>query len=236
MKITKNIYMLEEVAAGLGELLEKVVFVGGATTALYIDDVAAPSPTPSDDVDCVIQIATKSEYDALEAKLREKGFKDPPHDVDVKSPICRKIYKSIKVDVMPTEGEILGFSNIWYKEAIKNKISVTLPSHTEIFIFTVPYFLATKLVAYNDRGKAEDIRGSQDMEDIITILDGCMEIEKKIAGAPESVRDFIKKEFIILLEDEELFEEAAHGFIRQSADPVGRAKQLVLIVRRIAYP
>ena len=37
----KNIQMLETIAAALGDLLTEVVFVGGATTALYIDDPAA---------------------------------------------------------------------------------------------------------------------------------------------------------------------------------------------------
>jgi hypothetical protein len=80
MKTTKNIQMLETIAEGLEELREKVVFVGGVTTALYIDDAAAPTPTPSDDVDCVVQVGTKQEYDNFENLLRKKGFKDPHAD------------------------------------------------------------------------------------------------------------------------------------------------------------
>ena len=34
--MTRNIEMLEIVAEGLGELLEEVVFVGGATVTLYV--------------------------------------------------------------------------------------------------------------------------------------------------------------------------------------------------------
>jgi hypothetical protein len=63
MRPHKNILMLQEVARGLAELREDVVFVGGATTALYIDDEAAPPTTPSDDVDFVVEVASRSEYE-----------------------------------------------------------------------------------------------------------------------------------------------------------------------------
>jgi hypothetical protein len=230
----KNIQMLETVAAALGELLEEVVFVGGATTALYIDDPAAPSPTPSDDVDFVVQVGSKLAYDRLENRLRQKGFKDP--DSDENAPICRKYYKDIKVDVMPTDEKILGFSNRWYKEAIQKKRKVSLPSGIEIAVFSLPYFVATKLIAYNDRGKTDDPRVSQDLEDICAVLDGSTQIENEVNRAPKKVKEFIRTEFAGLLENEELFEESAHGFIRPSGDPAGRAKRIVRIARAIAFP
>jgi hypothetical protein len=53
--------MIEEVAIALGNLLPQCVFTGGATTALYIDDPGTPEPTPSDDVDLVLEVATHQE-------------------------------------------------------------------------------------------------------------------------------------------------------------------------------
>jgi hypothetical protein len=107
---------------------------------------------------------------------------------------------------------------------------------TEIFIFSVPYFLATKLVAYCDRGKSDDPRVSQDLEDICSVLDGCTTVQKDVADAPASVRKFVQNELLALLKDEALFEETAHGFIRQSGDPVGRAKRIVKVARAITFP
>jgi hypothetical protein len=52
----KNIDMIEIVAAGLRELCDQVVFVGGATTSFYIDDPASAEMRPTDDVDCVVEI------------------------------------------------------------------------------------------------------------------------------------------------------------------------------------
>jgi hypothetical protein len=45
--------MLEVIAGGLRDLLDEVVFVGGATVALYATDPAAPETRPTDDVDFV---------------------------------------------------------------------------------------------------------------------------------------------------------------------------------------
>ena len=51
-----NLDMIETVAAGLGPLRDEAVFVGGASTCLHIDDPAAESVRPTDDVDCVIEV------------------------------------------------------------------------------------------------------------------------------------------------------------------------------------
>lgn len=233
MKAHKNIQMLEVIAGALGDLLSKVVFVGGATTALYIDDAAAPSPTPSDDVDCVVQVSSKLDYAKLEMRLRKMGFKDP--EAGASAPICRKVFQGIDVDVMPTDESILGFSNRWYGEAVARKMTRQLPSGREIFIFSVPYFLATKLVAYSDRGKS-DPRLSQDLEDICAILDGCSHVEQDVQAAAPKVQEFIRKEFLKLIQDEDLFEEAAHGFIRAAGDPVGRVTRLITLARALAIP
>lgn len=231
MKQNENIAMLEEVAKALDELREAIVFIGGATTALYIDDPASPSPTPSDDVDCVVELTSKQAYQELEAKLRKKGFHDPLTEED--SPICRKHLNGIKVDVMPTDASILGFSNRWYIEAIAHKERKLLPSGTAIYIFSAPYFIASKLTAYNDRGRSEDLRTSQDIEDICALLEGCTYLKKSISEASPHVANFICEEFTKLLDDESLFEEAAHGFIRRHGDPNGRARHIVSIAREV---
>ena len=225
--------MIQTIANALGDLRNDVVFVGGATTAFYIDDPGSPNPTPSDDVDFVIEIASQQEYAQLENTLRKKGFKDPT-DNDIEHPICRKIYQGIQVDVMPTDAKILGFANKWYADAIKNKVRVTLPDGLIAHIFNVTYFLATKLEAFSARGKPFDIRTSQDLEDILAVLDGCSQIESDLINSEPKVRQFIQSEFKALLKDDAILEEAAHGFIRASGDPVLRAKKIVSRMRTIA--
>ena len=58
------------------------------------------------------------EYHALEEKLRALGFQNP---LDDEKPIlCRWKFRGIKVDVMPTDAAVLGFSNRWYGTGIAN--------------------------------------------------------------------------------------------------------------------
>ncbi len=52
---------LKIVANGLGFLLDRIVFVGGATMVFYGDDPASSSPRPTEDVNSVIEIAPPRE-------------------------------------------------------------------------------------------------------------------------------------------------------------------------------
>ncbi len=164
------IHMVDIVANGLGFLLDRVVFVGGATMALYVDDPASSNPRPTEDVDCVIEIATTKDFYSLESELRSLGFRN---ELGEGAPICRWSYKGIVVDVMPTDKTILGFSNTWYEPGMKNAQKVKLPSGISISIFTLPYFIASKFEACLDRG-AGNLRFSSDFEDIVFVLDGSL--------------------------------------------------------------
>lgn len=205
-----NISMIKEIATALGDLKEEVVFVGGATVSLYIDDVAAPSPSPSEDIDCVVEITTYGEWQKFEKKLRLKKFKDiNPDEEKPKNILCRKYYLKTIVDFMPIEEKVLGMTNSWFKEGVQNKILITLPdSNIEIFIFHVTYFLASKFEAFNERGKNGDFRLSQDLEDIAGILDGRTSIEKDLKQSPKKVKEFLMGSFKDWLEDWDIYSEA----------------------------
>ena len=84
---------------------------------------------------------------------------------------------------MPTKGAVLNFKNKWYSEGYTNSEEVLLPGGKTVRIFSLAYFLASKIEAFLDRGK-EDFLASADMEDIIAVLDGAENIENKILGTP----------------------------------------------------
>ena len=197
-----NITMLQTVADGLKELIDEIVFVGGAVAELYADDPASSDIRPTQDVDCTIELSSYKEHAELEEDLRAKGF---ANDTSKGAPICRWIYQDIKVDVMPTEENILGFNNQWYPGGVGNKISKTLPDGTEIFVFPPEYYLASKFEAHNDRG-GNDLRQSHDFEDIIYILDNCTSILEDIRNAEEDVKNFLKEECEILFANDGLSE------------------------------
>ena len=214
-----NILMLQEVAKGLGELRDKVVFVGGAVTGLYINDPHAYPVTVSDDVDCVVEVTGRIEYSKIEKRLGQLGFKRPLDDDDIRI-ICRWQYNGITVDVMPTDETILGFTNRWYKEAMREKVTVTLPNSTSISIFSLPYFIATKLEAFKGRGRSYDWRSSQDLEDIVDVLGGCKEVETHLAAAPKHLKKYLRAEFSVLLEKRDDLMETIFGFLRDRGDHV----------------
>lgn len=197
-----NMIMLQMVANGLGNLKDEMVFVGGSVAELYANDPAASDIRPTIDVDCVIELHSRTAHAKLEADLRAKGF---ANDTSYGAPICRFVYNEIRVDVMPTDEKFLGFSNRWYSEGIKNKIIKTLPDKTSIYVFSTEYYLATKFEAHNSRGGC-DLRQSHDFADIIYILGNTLDVLSKIKNANETVKAYLKEESQKLLKNKGLSE------------------------------
>jgi predicted nucleotidyltransferase len=71
----ENIIRIKVVHDALEEIANEVVYVGGATVALYADRPAAEA-RPTDDVDIVIELMHYRDYAAVEERLREKGFEN----------------------------------------------------------------------------------------------------------------------------------------------------------------
>lgn len=226
-KSTKNVAMLGVAAKGLKGLKEKVVFVGGATIDLYLAP-GAPESRATDDVDCVVELGTKRDYYQLEEELRKLEFE---HPLAEKAPICRWNYRGIQVDVMPTEGSILGFKNRWYREGMAHAESFTLPDGQEISAFSVPYLIASKLEAFRDRGR-KDYIASPDLEDVVALLDGCPDAEQRIASAPVSVKDYLVEQLGKLL-DTEQFLTGLDGNLGVGPSGFQRVERCLALLRRI---
>jgi len=218
-----NIEMLQIVANGLEDLKNEVVFVGGAVAELYADDSAGSDIRPTTDVDCVVELSTRSSHMKLEEALRKKGF---TNDTSKGAPICRYVYQGIKVDVMPTDSRLLGFSNRWYPKGIENKIKKILPDGTDIFVFNPGYYLATKFEAHNHRG-GKDLRQSHDFEDIIYILENCEDVLKQINQGNSDLKEYLKTEFTNLLKHDNLTE----GI--ESALPFGSDSDAVELIEEL---
>jgi len=197
----QHIESIQIVAQGLGDLVEEVVFVGGAVAEFYATSPAAEEPRISEDIDCVIEIGSRKEYSALENLLELRGFK---HDT-TGGPVCRWIYKHILVDIMPTNEEILGFNNKWYLEGIKSKTANPLPDGNVIYIFPPELYLASKLEAFNSRGK-NDLRQSTDFEDIIYILENNIDIAASLSSSSTEVKKYLEEQFKILIERDDIVE------------------------------
>lgn len=200
------ILMLETIAEGLGGLLNDVVFVGGAVVPLYIEDLPI-DPRMTYDVDCIIEIDSEVKHWKLEGQLRDKGFE---HSIESNSPKCRWIYKDVIVDIMPTNIDILGFSNQWYDKGCKNTKQFELSNGLTISILLLPFFIATKIEAFNNRGNG-DFRLSKDIEDIITIFEGITDFGC-FYTAEHDVKNYLITYFSKFYQDN-LFKESIDGHI-----------------------
>jgi predicted nucleotidyltransferase len=194
-----NIRRIIHVAKCLGDLRNRLVFVGGCATGLFITDPAMPEARVTQDVDVIAEVASRIEYYKLEKELRNRGFRQ---DMSENAPVCRWLIDNIKVDVMPTQENILGFSNRWYLPAIQEASRLEIEKDLAILLVSPPYFLATKIEAFKGRGGG-DYMASHDMEDIITVLDGRPGIVSEIRRASDDLKDFLSVTFRVLLANNE---------------------------------
>jgi predicted nucleotidyltransferase len=195
----KNIVRIKAVHGALKDLKEDIVFVGGATVSLYADR-AAEEVRPTDDVDVLIELWTRKSYAELEEKLREIGFANDQES----GIICRFKIQGITVDIMPTGENVLSFSNKWYPDGYKNAIDYKIDEHL-VKIFSAPYFIASKLEAFKNRGK-NDGRTSTDFEDIVFVFENRFSIWDELKQCDEAVKEYLRNEFINFLNNP-LFEE-----------------------------
>ena len=189
-----------EAAELLGDLAEEGVFTGGAAVGLLITDPTVPAVRPTLDIDVIVEVASLAEYYRLQERLRGKGFMESMED----KVICRWRHGSIILDVMPTDEKILGFANRWYAEAVRNAQELTV-SGVKLRLVTPAYFLGIKLEAFQGRGKS-DFMLSQDMEDIVAVLDGKPEIVEEVRKAKGDIRAYLAIELGKLLADRDFLD------------------------------
>lgn len=70
-----NIEIIKKIASALGELNEKIIFVGGAIISMYVNDPAADDVRPTKDIDLTVKVATYTELENIRVELNKKGFK-----------------------------------------------------------------------------------------------------------------------------------------------------------------
>jgi len=201
MSHTHNIQMLEVVAQALGqELCQEVAFVGGCTTALLLtDEFSREEVRYTDDVDLVVHLTGYAQWQKLVEQLRQKGFKQSQQD----AVICRMRLGELKVDFMPEDAEtanLLGCNNRWFKDGLANAQWHELPSGCRIRLFTPPYFLGSKLEAYAGRG-AQDPLNSQDLEDILNLVNGREELLQEVDASARELRVYLAQALAVLLEN-----------------------------------
>lgn len=215
--------MLVSVAQALGgDLRNEMTFVGGCATSLLItDDFTKENVRHTDDVDLIVNVMTYSDFNRLQEKLKKKGFAVRMPNLGEEIPACAMFLDELRVDFMPNNERVLGFTNRWYEDAMQSATPYSLTDEITIQLITPVYFVATKLEAYKGRGESDPLE-SRDIEDILNLFDGRAELLEEIQNAALDVKKYIAKEISDLLENP-IFDYAVQA---QSGGDTGR-KQLV---------
>lgn len=223
-----NVDRLEIVAAGLSDLLEDVIFIGGTVLQFYADNPLLNDYRATKDVDCLVKIYSYVEFNKYSEMLRGLGFR---HDLTEDAPICRWKYKDILVDTIPDDPTVLGFSEVvWFKEGRKYAVNQELPSGKIIKILPFSFLIAVKLTAWNNRGD-KDYLANHDLEDVLTLIDAKKDL-KEILEVPNNVKDFISNSFRDLL-NSNAFKRSIPGHLGFDSTAVERAQEVVLKMQEI---
>jgi predicted nucleotidyltransferase len=219
-----NLSQLMTAADALRPLLGELVFVGGCVTGLLITDEGAPDPRATLDVDVIAEITSYIQYAEFGERLRALGFRE---DSSEGAPLCRWIRDRTILDLMPLNENILGFSNRWYKDAFSSSTMTRLSGDLEIRIISAPYFLVTKLAAFQNRGKG-DFLGSHDLEDLATVIDGRETLSSEVRREQPALRTYIQDSIGRLLSDN-AFIDALSGYLLP--DPVSQSRIGIVLSR-----
>jgi hypothetical protein len=219
-----SVELLELAAATLEPVLDQVVFLGGASVALWITDPGAPPVRPTMDVDVVVEVTTRSAFYAFEERLRSLRFNEDQID----AVICRWRHSDtgLILDAMPSDPSILGFANRWQAAAIPHAIERELPSGAKIRAAPPAYLLATKIEAFKGRGNG-DFLASRDLADIIVLADGREELVGEVRDAAPELRAYLADELALLLSHPR-FPDGVFGALAPDAASQARADAVVL--------
>ncbi len=203
--------LLELACRALGPLREEVVLLGGASIPLWITDPAARPARLSNDVDVIVEVATYGAYQRFAEHLRERKFVEDTESKEV----CRFVYREeateLALDVIPTNESVLGFAGGWARQAFSAAERITLRSSCEIRAATPPYLLATKIEAFNGRGKG-DFLVSHAFEDVVVLVDGREELQRELERSEPELKRFVA-EVIAQMRRDPLFRGGLEGAV-----------------------
>ena len=190
-----NIALLTAMARAMGPLCEQVVFVGGCATGLLIDNPKLMDVRPTEDVDAIVEVALLAGYHQLAEQLVQRGFRQTMED---NTPPFRWFWNRMQLDLVPLDEKVLGFANPWYRAGYEASVSIALEDGLNLKHLSAPYFLATKFEAFKDRG-GNDVFLSHDLEDIMTVVEGRLNLVAEVEAAADLVRQHIARSVVGLL-------------------------------------
>lgn len=197
------------------------VFIGGAVTGLFLDELGRSQLRVTEDVDCIVpELTSTAGWWALEQALRGRGWAPAPD-----GPVCR--YRSPSgalVDLVAQNPSVQGFAGQWFSVAVARARRVVLASGSAIRVPPVEVFFACKLEAFADRGR-HDPWQSKDLEDLVTLVDCAPALVSSVGDAAPELRGWVARSVRELLLSPAVAPVLA-GHLPRGGDEIARARNL----------
>ncbi|WP_337172230.1 hypothetical protein [Gemmatimonas aurantiaca] len=227
------------VAAALGPLADRVVFIGGAIAPLLQTHPVSPRVRPTTDVDGLAIAANYPEFESLQNELRKLGFRQLALGAEATGHAHRWTTPTgIPFDLVPAGTYLGGSGNPLDLIAVETAVPVTLarPNGSVVVIHHAapPVFIALKWAAHQDRG-ADDLFGSHDLEDILAVIASRPSLSAECEQTPARVRATLSRMAKALLKDEDVLSEVlqAHVVVTSGYDVVRVHQRLHEQLRRL---
>ena len=190
---------IARVAEALGDLCDRVVFIGGAIAPLLQTHPPFPRARPTKDVDAVAATTSYSDIEALDQALRARKFRTPPVPRWAENRGGHRqahVHKwlapgGIEFDLVPSGAHLGGSGSLWDQYALELSETVAIRTGLSIKHANAPTFFAMKWAAHHDRGKDEPVN-STDLEDILALVASRPTIIDELQQSPLGLRQFVR--------------------------------------------
>lgn len=203
MAVLDNLLLVARALAPIRE--QRFVFAGASILPLLIDDPGAPPLRSTTDVDAVVDVINYSRWEFLQGRLARCGIRVRADVTVGKARHCLFHLGDLEVDIMPVRIPELGSPSRMLELGFDFAEPYELAENLPIFILSAPAMLAAKLEAFAERGPRE-YPVSDDLEDIVALLDGRPRLFGEILEAPAEMRLYIATGIRRLLDDGRLLD------------------------------
>ena len=225
-----DVERLAAVAADLGGLVDRVVFIGGAVAPLLQTDPPFALARATFDVDGVVASETYGDVGRLQADLIAHGFRQRAHATKHMHGWVGP--SGIPFDLVPAGHHAGGSGNPWDAIALETAIKLELSNGIVIRHASAPAFLAQKWAAHHDRGH-DDPLGSHDLEDILALLASRPTIVDEVALAPPTLRAHVGEQARMLLGNRDV-EDILAAHLNNAQDSVATIDAVRALLHHLA--
>ena len=212
---------IARVARALSWMNPPPVFIGGAIVGLFLDTFGREQLRITKDVDCILPgVSGWTGWTRFEHTLQELGWRP-----DIEGPAGRYMSPDGDlVDFVRADATTQVLPGAWFERAAVGSELRTLADGTHVRVVSVFHFLLLKAQAYLDRGR-HDPFGSQDLEDIVAVLDGVEALAQRFLDCDALLREALMLLFGQIVADWRA-REAMLGQLPTGGDHLHRQRRL----------